>query len=138
MSVWSAEEWRVKRGRKMSSDVFGTREERLAFIRRPVIRRHTTGGILIPNKEAKKKKKTWLNCFYYRKCSQQRRRLQHGGRNSQPFAPTASVYFPLKLTQPGGKNGFRTKATVSASTRGCCPVYQRPRLMSKRQIGSLC
>lgn len=37
-----------------------------------------------------------------------------------------------------GKNGFRTKTTVSASSRGCCSVYRRPRLLSKRQIAALC
>lgn len=37
-----------------------------------------------------------------------------------------------------GKNGFRTKTTVSASSRGCCSVYRRPRLLSKRQIVALC
>jgi len=36
------------------------------------------------------------------------------------------------------RNVFWTKRTVFARSRGCCTVYQRTRLLSKRQIVALC
>lgn len=54
-------------------------------------------------------------------------RIQH----PRPWSPLL-VYTSLKLPQRRGKNGFRTKAAVSASTRGCRSIYRRPRLLSKK------
>lgn len=100
------------------------------------------GTFSSPTKTNKLKKKSNSYHFYDRKHRQQHHQRQHRGRNSQPFTAltvlSTSLCTFLLNQRNRGKNGFWTKATVSVSTHGCCFVYQRPRLMSNRQIVPFC